>query len=252
MTDTDTILRELMGRRILVLDGAMGTLIQQRRLAEADFRGRRFERHPHDLKGNYDVLVLTRPDIIGAAHDAYFDAGADIVETVTFNSTSIVQADYGLESCAYELNVAATRLAKESARGWTKRTPMKPRFVAGAVGPLNKTLSLSPSVADPGYRAVTFDQVREAYAEQLRGLVDGGADLLLFETFIDTLNAKAAIVAAEEVFEEKGIRLPLILSMTITDKSGRTLSGQTVEAFWISIAHARPLAVGINCALGAR
>jgi 5-methyltetrahydrofolate--homocysteine methyltransferase len=252
MTDTETILRELLNRRILVLDGAMGTLLQQRRLTEGDFRGAKFERHTHDLKGDFDVLSLTRPDIVRGAHDAYFEAGADIVETGTFNSTSIVQADYGLEDKAYEMNVAATRVAKESAQAWTKRTPQKPRFVAGAVGPLNKTLSLSPSVADPGFRAVTFDQVRDAYAEQLRGLVDGGSDLLLLETFIDTLNAKAALAAVEDVFEEKGVRLPVIVSMTITDRSGRTLSGQTVEAFWISIAHARPLAVGINCALGAR
>ena len=252
MTDTETILRELLNRRILVLDGAMGTLLQQRRLTEGDFRGAKFERHTHDLKGDFDVLSLTRPDIVRGAHDAYFEAGADIVETATFNSTSIVQADYGLEDKAYEMNVAATRLAKESAQAWTKRTPQKPRFVAGAVGPLNKTLSLSPSVADPGFRAVTFDQVRDAYAEQLRGLIDGGSDLLLLETFFDTLNAKAALAAVEDVFEEKGVRLPVIVSMTITDRSGRTLSGQTVEAFWISIAHARPLAVGINCALGAR
>ncbi len=252
MTDTETILRELLSQRILVLDGAMGTLLQQRRLSEGDFRGTRFERHPHDLKGDFDMLVLTRPDIVRSAHDAYFEAGADLIETITFNATSIVQADYGLEDKAYEINVAATRIAKESAREWTRRTPKKPRFVAGAVGPLNKTLSLSPSVADPGYRAVTFDQVRDAYAEQLRGLVDGGADLLLFETFIDTLNAKAALVAMQDVFDEKGVRLPVVISMTITDRSGRTLSGQTVEAFWISVAHARPLAVGINCALGAR
>jgi 5-methyltetrahydrofolate--homocysteine methyltransferase len=252
MSDTETILREQMSRRILILDGAMGTMIQRRGLSEGDFRGARFERHSRDLKGDNDLLVLTRPDVVAAVHDAYFEAGADLVETNTFSSTSIVQADYGLEGHAYEMNVAAARLAKESAREWTKRTPMKPRFVAGAVGPLTKTLSLSPSVSDPGYRAVTFDQVREAYAEQLRGLVEGGVDLLLLETFIDTLNAKAALVAVEEVFEEKGVRLPIIVSMTITDKSGRTLSGQTVEAFWISIAHARPLAVGINCALGAR
>jgi 5-methyltetrahydrofolate--homocysteine methyltransferase len=251
MRDTDTILREEMGRRILVLDGAMGTLIQRRSLSEEDFRGARFERHPRDLKGDNDLLVLTRPDVVRDVHNAYFEAGADLVETNTFNSTSIVQADYGLEAHAYELNVAAARLAKQCALEWTKRTPKKPRFVAGAIGPLNKTLSLSPSVADPGYRAVTFDEVREAYAEQMRGLIEGGADLFLLETFIDTLNAKAALVAVEDVFEEKGVRLPVIISMTITDRSGRTLSGQTVEAFWISVAHARPLAVGINCALGA-
>jgi 5-methyltetrahydrofolate--homocysteine methyltransferase len=252
MSDTESVLRETMSRRILLLDGAMGTLIQRRRLSEADFRGARFERHPRDLKGDNDLLVLTRPDVVRDVHDAYYEAGADLVETNTFNSTSIVQADYGLESYAYELNVAAARLAKQSAREWTKRTPQKPRFVAGAVGPLNKTLSLSPSVADPGYRAVTFDQVRDAYAEQIRGLVEGEVDLLLLETLIDTLNAKAALVAVEDVFEEKGVRLPIIVSMTVTDKSGRILSGQTVEAFWISIAHARPFAVGVNCALGAR
>jgi 5-methyltetrahydrofolate--homocysteine methyltransferase len=251
MSDTESVLRDTI-RRLLLLDGAMGTLIQRRRLSEVDFRGARFERHPRDLQGDNDLLVLTRPDVVRDVHDAYFEAGADLVETNTFNSTSIVQADYGLESYAYELNVAAARLAKQSAREWTKRTPRKPRFVAGAVGPLNKTLSLSPSVADPGYRAVTFDQVRDAYAEQIRGLVEGEVDLLLLETFIDTLNAKAALVAVQEVFEEKGVRLPLIVSMTVTDKSGRILSGQTVEAFWISIAHARPFAVGVNCALGAR
>jgi 5-methyltetrahydrofolate--homocysteine methyltransferase len=252
MIDTETTLRELMSQRVLVLDGAMGTLIQRRGLTEADFRGERFRHHPRDLQGDNDLLVLTRPDVVRAVHDAYFEAGADLVETNTFNSTAIVQADYGLEAHAYELNVAAVRLAKESAREWTKRTPEKPRFVAGAVGPLNKTLSLSPSVADPAYRAVTFDQVRDTYAEQIRGLIEGGADLLLLETFIDTLNAKAALVAVEDVFDEKGVRLPVIVSMTITDKSGRTLSGQTVEAFWISISHARPFAVGLNCALGAR
>ncbi|MDP9001940.1 MAG: methionine synthase [Myxococcota bacterium] len=252
MNDTDSILRELIDRRILLLDGAMGTMIQRRNLSEGDFRGARFERHPRDLKGDNDILVLTRPDVVRAVHDAYFEAGADLVETNTFNSTSIVQADYGMEGHAYEMNVAAARLAKESAREWTKRTPKKPRFVAGAIGPLNKTLSLSPSVADPGYRAVTFDEVRDAYAEQVRGLIDGGVDLVLLETFIDTLNAKAALVAVQDVFDGMGVRLPIIISMTITDKSGRTLSGQTVEAFWISVSHARPLAVGINCALGAR
>jgi 5-methyltetrahydrofolate--homocysteine methyltransferase len=252
MTHTEALLRELASRRILVLDGAMGTMIQRRGLAEADFRGARFERHPKDLKGDFDPLVLTRPDVIRDVHDAYFAAGADIVETNTFNATSIVQSEYGLEAYAREMNVAAARLAKESAREWTERTPEKPRFVAGALGPLNKTLSLSPSVADPGYRAVTFDQVHDAYAEQVRGLIEGGADVLLVETIFDTLNAKAALVAVEDVFEETGVRLPVMISVTIVDKSGRTLSGQTVEAFWISVAHAKPLSVGINCALGAR
>jgi 5-methyltetrahydrofolate--homocysteine methyltransferase len=252
MIDTETTLRELLRQRILVLDGAMGTMIQRRGLTEADYRGARFERHPKDLKGDTDVLALTRPDVLRAIHDEYFDAGADIAETNTFGATSIVQAEYGLEHAAYEINLAAARVAKESAVAWTKRTPRKPRFVAGSIGPLNKTLSLSPSVADPGYRAVTFDQVREAYADQVRALVEGGVDILLVETIFDTLNAKAALVAIEEVFEEKGTRLPVMISVTITDKSGRTLSGQTVEAFWVSIAHARPLSVGVNCALGAR
>jgi 5-methyltetrahydrofolate--homocysteine methyltransferase len=251
MNDTETTLRELLHRRILLLDGAMGTMIQRRTLTEGDFRGARFERHPNDLKGNFDVLALTRPDVIGSIHDAYFEAGSDIAETNTFGATRIVLSEYGLQDTAFEMNVAAARTAVESARAWTKRTPGKPRFVAGAMGPLNKTLSLSPSVADPGFRAVTFDEVRLAYAEQVRGLIEGGVDLLLVETIFDTLNAKAALVAIEEVFEELGTRLPLMISVTITDKSGRTLSGQTVEAFWISVAHARPLSVGVNCALGA-
>src|SRR5579884_966225 len=234
---TETTLRELFDERVLVLDGAMGTMIQRQGLSEADYRGARFERHPHDLKGDTDVLALTRPDVLRAIHDAYFDAGADIAETNTFGATRIVQAEYGLADAAYEMNVAAARAARDSAREWTKRTPGKPRFVAGSIGPLNKTLSLSPSVADPGYRAVTFDEVRDAYAEQVRGLVEGGADLLLVETIFDTLNAKAALVAIEDAFDALGTRLPVMISVTITDKSGRTLSGQTVEAFWISVAH---------------
>ena len=251
MNKTEATLRELLARRILVLDGAMGTMIQRRGLTEADFRGSRFERHPNDLKGNFDVLALTRPDVIGSVHDAYFEAGADIAETNTFGATRIVLSEYGLEDTAFEMNVAAARTAVESARAWTRRTPGKPRFVAGSMGPLNKTLSLSPSVSDPGYRAVTFDEVCLAYAEQVRGLIEGGVDLLLVETIFDTLNAKAALVAIEDVFEELGTRLPLMISVTITDKSGRTLSGQTVEAFWVSVGHARPLSVGVNCALGA-
>jgi 5-methyltetrahydrofolate--homocysteine methyltransferase len=252
MSTVETTLRERLARRILVLDGAMGTMVQRSGVTEGDYRGARFERHPKDLKGDTDVLVLTRPDVIRGIHDAYFEAGADIAETNTFGATSIVQAEYGLEAHAFEMNVVAARVAKESALEWTKRTPGKPRFVAGSIGPLNKTLSLSPSVADPGYRAVTFDQVRDAYAEQVRGLVEGGADLLLVETIFDTLNAKAALVAIEDTFDALGVRLPVMISVTITDKSGRTLSGQTVEAFWISVAHARPLSVGVNCALGAR
>ncbi|HEY8039769.1 MAG TPA: methionine synthase [Polyangiaceae bacterium] len=252
MIDTETTLREILARRIVVLDGAMGTMIQRRGLSEGDYRGARFERHGRDLKGNTDVLALTRPDVLRAIHDEYFDAGADIAETNTFGATGIVQAEYDLAEHAHDINIAAARAARDSAQEWTRRTPGKPRFVAGAMGPLNKTLSLSPSVADPGYRAVTFEQVRDAYAEQARALLEGGVDLLLVETIFDTLNAKAALVAIEDVFQQVGRRLPVMISVTITDKSGRTLSGQTVEAFWISVAHARPLSVGVNCALGAR
>ncbi len=245
-------LRTALGQRILVLDGAMGTMIQRRALTEADFRGSRFADHPRDLKGNGDVLALTRPDVIGGIHRAYLEAGADIIETNTFTSTTIAQADYGLEPLVYELNVAAAALAKAAAAEWTAKTPDRPRFVAGSIGPTNRTLSISPDVNNPAFRAVTFDALREAYEEQVRGLIDGGSDLLLLETIFDTLNAKAAIVAIENVFEEKGVRLPLMISVTITDRSGRTLSGQTLDAFYVSIRHAQPLSVGINCALGAR
>jgi 5-methyltetrahydrofolate--homocysteine methyltransferase len=244
-------LHEALAQRILILDGAMGTIVQRHRLTESDFRGDRFVRHERDLKGDNEVLVLTRPDVIASIHDAYFAAGADIAETNTFGATAIAQADYGLEALAYELNREAARLARGVAEEWSERTPDRPRFVAGAIGPTNRTLSLSPDVNDPGFRAVTFDQVKAAFADQIRGLVDGGADVLLFETFIDTLNLKAALVGAEEVFEEKGLRLPVMISTTITDRSGRTLSGQTIEAFHTSIEHARPLSVGLNCALGA-
>ena len=241
-----------LASRILVLDGAMGTMIQRRALGEADFRGDRFAGHPRELKGNSDVLVLTRPDVISEIHHAYLEAGADIIETNTFSSTAIAQGDYGLEPVVYELNVAAARLAKAAAADWSVRTPEKPRFVAGSIGPTNRTLSISPDVNDPAYRAITFDQLRTAYEEQVRGLVDGGADLLLLETIFDTLNAKAGIVAIENVLEEKGIRVPLMISVTITDRSGRTLSGQTLDAFYVAVRHARPLSIGINCALGAR
>src|SRR5205814_6463482 len=203
MTAVRHTLHELLSRRILILDGAMGTMIQRRRLEEADFRGTRFARHPRDLTGDLDVLVLTRPDVIAAIHDQYLEAGADIIETNTFNSTAIVQADYGLESLAYELNVEAAKLARAAADAWTARTPDKPRFVAGAIGPMNKTLSISPEVNNPAFRGATFDEVREAFAEQVRGLLDGGCDLLLIETIFDTLNAKAAIVAIAEVFESR-------------------------------------------------
>ncbi len=250
--DTATTLQQLLRERILVLDGAMGTMVQRHGLTEADFRGARFAGHARELKGDNDLLVLTRPDVIAGIHHAYLEAGADIIETSTFNGTAIAQADYGLESIVYELNVEAARLARRATDEWTTRTPDRPRFVAGAFGPTNRTLSLSPDVNNPAYRAVSFAEVRGAYAEQARGLLDGGCHLLLVETIFDTLNAKAALVAIEEVFEARGSRVPVMISVTVTDRSGRTLSGQTIEAFWISVAHARPFSVGINCALGAR
>lgn len=249
--DVSSLIRRLAGQRILVLDGAMATMIQRHKLDESDFRGRRFANHPKELKGDNDVLVLTRPDVIEGIHRAYLEAGSDLIETNTFNATRISQGEYGLEGVAYDINVEAARLARRVADEYSDRTPDKPRFVAGAIGPLNRTLSLSPDVNDPGYRAVTFDEVRETYAEQIRGLIDGGADLLLAETVFDTLNLKACLVALEDVFAEKGKRLPVMISVTIVDASGRTLSGQTLEAFWTSVRHARPLSVGINCSLGA-
>jgi 5-methyltetrahydrofolate--homocysteine methyltransferase len=245
-------LPDLLARRILILDGAMGTMVQRHRLSEEDFRGARFAEHGKDLRGNNDVLVLTRPDVISAIHHEYLDAGADIIETCTFSSNRVAQADYGLESIVYELNLEGARLARAAANEWTRRTPDQPRFVAGSMGPTNRILSISPDVNNPAFRNVTFDELREAFKEQARGLIDGGCDVLLLETIVDTLNAKAGIVAIEEVFEEKGVRLPLAISVTITDRSGRTLSGQTIDAFWVSIAHARPFSVGVNCALGAR
>src|SRR5687767_10082672 len=244
-------LHELLRRRVLILDGAMGTMIQRHALTEADFRGGRLQDHSRDQKGNSDVLILTRPDVISSIHHEYLAAGADIIETNTFSSTAIAQADYQLEPLVRELNVEGARLAKEAAAEWTARTPDQPRFVAGSMGPMNRTLSISPDVNDPAFRGMTFDQAREAYEEQVRGLIDGGVDLLLLETIFDTLNAKAAIVAIENVFEEKGVRLPLIVSVTITDRSGRTLSGQTLDAFYVSIRHAQPFSVELNCALGA-
>src|SRR5919106_3258923 len=244
-------LEQLLSRRILLLDGAMGTMIQRHRLAEADFRGERFRHHPRDLQGDNDLLSLTQPDLITGIHHAYLEAGSDIIETNTFTATAVAQADYGMEAVVYDMNLQAARLAKQAAAEWTTRTPHKPRFVAGAIGPTNRTLSLSPDVNDPAFRALTFDQLRAAYAEQVRSLIDGGVDLLVIETICDTLNAKAAIVAIQELFDEKGITLPLLISVTITDRSGRTLSGQTIDAFWTSIAQTRPFCVGINCALGA-
>jgi 5-methyltetrahydrofolate--homocysteine methyltransferase len=245
-------LQKLLATRILILDGAMGTMIQRYKLTEEDFRGERFRDHALDLKGDSDVLVLTRPDVISAIHHEYLAAGADIIETNTFGATAIAQADYALEPYVYDMNVEGARLAKAATAEWTAKTPDRPRFVAGSMGPTNRTLSISPDVNNPAFRAATFAAMRDAFAEQVRGLIDGGADILLLETIFDTLVAKAAIVAIEHVFEEKGVRLPLMISVTITDRSGRTLSGQTLDAFYVSIRHAKPFSVGINCALGAR
>ncbi|MDQ0439798.1 5-methyltetrahydrofolate--homocysteine methyltransferase [Kaistia dalseonensis] len=244
-------LHHIASERILVLDGAMGTMIQRLKLTEADFRGERFKDWPRDLKGNNDLLVITRPDAVEAIHRQYFEAGADIVETNTFSSTTIAQADYGMEALAYELNLEGARVAKRAADAVARETG-RPRFVAGAIGPTNRTASISPDVNNPGFRGVTFDELRTAYAEAARGLIDGGADIILIETIFDTLNAKAAVAAVEDVFEEKGVELPVMISGTITDLSGRTLSGQTPSAFWYSLRHANPFSIGLNCALGAR
>ncbi len=243
-------LEPLLDLRILVIDGAMGTMIQAQGLSEADFRGERFADHPRELRGDNEILVLTRPAAIEQIHDAYCAAGADILQTNTFSATRIAQSDYGMEGLAHELNLRAAELARRVADRWSARTPGKPRFVAGAIGPTNRTLSLSPDVNDPAFRSLRWDELVAAYVEQIEGLLDGGVDLLLIETIFDTLNAKAAIFAVEQVFEARAARIPVLISVTITDKSGRTLSGQTIDAFWVSIAHARPLAVGINCALG--
>jgi 5-methyltetrahydrofolate--homocysteine methyltransferase len=250
--DIASTIRAIAAERILLLDGAMGTLIQTLRLSEADFRGKRFADWPRDVRGNNDLLVLTQPDAVRDFHLAYLRAGADIVETNTFASTATAQADYGMEGIAYELNREGARLAREAADVVTRKTPDRPRFVAGAIGPTNRSASISPDVNDPGFRNITFDDLVVAYAEAARGLIDGGADLLLYETVFDTLNVKAGIVAAEIVFAEKGVRLPIMISGTITDLSGRTLSGQTPTAFWYSVRHARPLTIGLNCALGAK
>lgn len=242
-------LPELLQQRIVVIDGAMGTMIQRYKLTEADFRSERLKDHPKDLKGNNDLLVLTRPDVIREIHDQYLAAGADLIETNTFGATSIAQEDYGLQDLAYEMNVAAARIARQACDAAS--TPDKPRFVAGALGPTPRTASISPDVNDPAARNVTFEALRAAYYEQAQGLLDGGCDLFLVETIFDTLNAKAAIFALDELMEATGERLPVIISGTVTDASGRILSGQTVTAFWHSVRHARPLAVGLNCALGA-
>lgn len=250
--DAENAFRAIFTSRIAVLDGAMGSMIQTYKLEEADFRGERFKSHPHDLKGNNDLLCITRPDVIEKIHGEYFAAGADMVETNTFNSTSISQADYHLEPLVRDLNLAAAGCARRAAERAEAATPGRRCFVAGAIGPLNRTLSMSPDVNRPDYRAVTWDQVVAAYTEQIEALLDGGVDVLLVETIFDTLNSKAALFAIEQVFDRRGeeARVPVMISVTITDNSGRTLSGQTIGAFYNSIAHAKPFSVGINCALG--
>ena len=245
-------IKDILQKRILVLDGAMGTMIQRHQLAEEDFRNVALETHPKPLKGNNDLLSITRPDVVKEIHAEYFNAGADIAETNTFSSTSIAQADYALEEWVYELNFQSAKIAKEVAIDFTKKEPHKPRFVAGTMGPTNRTASLSPDVNDPSFRTVTFEDLRIAYKQQAEALLDGGVDILMVETVFDTLNAKAALFAIEEIKEEKGTDVPVMVSGTITDASGRTLSGQTTEAFLISIAHIDLLSIGLNCALGAK
>jgi 5-methyltetrahydrofolate--homocysteine methyltransferase len=237
--------------RILILDGAMGTMIQRHKLSEAGYRGERFKDWACDLKGNNDLLVLTQPHIIRGIHEAYFEAGADIAETNTFNAQAISMADYGMEALSFEINVAAAKLAREAADKYTALTPDKPRFVAGAIGPTNRTASLSPDVNNPGFRNITFDELVAAYSEQVRGLIEGGVDAILIETVFDTLNAKAAGFAVKEALDAEGADLPLMISGTITDLSGRNLSGQTPEAFWYSLRHLKPFSIGMNCAFGA-
>ena len=239
----------ILANRIVILDGAMGTMIQRFKLGEAHYRGERFHDFPRDVKGNNELLSLTRPDVIRDIHEGYLAAGADLIETNTFGATTIAQADYGMEHLAYEMNVESARLARAACDKYS--TPDKPRFVAGALGPTPKTASISPDVNDPGARNVNFEELRQAYYEQVKGLVEGGADVLLVETIFDTLNAKAALFAIDEFFEASGERLPILISGTVTDASGRILSGQTVTAFWHSVRHAQPLAIGLNCALGA-
>ena len=238
-------------KRILILDGAMGTMIQRHKLKEADYRGERFKDWPSDLKGNNDLLVLTQPGIIRGIHEAYFEAGSDIIETNTFNAQTVSMADYGMEALAFEINVAAAKLAREAADKYTALTPEKPRFVAGAIGPTNRTASLSPDVNNPGFRNISFDELVAAYSEQAQALIEGGVDTILIETVFDTLNAKAAGFAVKETFDAMGIELPLMISGTVTDLSGRNLSGQTPEAFWYSLRHLKPFSIGMNCAFGA-
>ncbi|MCB1908554.1 MAG: homocysteine S-methyltransferase family protein, partial [Rhodocyclaceae bacterium] len=250
--DRSEELRRLLAERILVLDGAMGTMIQQLGLSETDYRGERLRDHPRDLKGNNDLLVLTSPAAVAGIHRAYLEAGADIIETCTFNATRVSQAEYGLGELAHEINVAGARIVRELCDEFTAVDPHRPRYCAGVLGPTSRTLSISPDVNDPGFRNIRFDELVEDYANSAGGLIEGGADLLLIETIFDTLNAKAAVFAVEQVFAALGRRLPVMISGTITDASGRTLSGQTTEAFWNSLAHMQPISFGLNCALGAR
>lgn len=249
--NTEQQLRDILSRRIMIIDGAMGTMIQRYKLSEQDYRGERFKDWHIDLKGNNELLSLTKPEIIKTIHREYLDAGADIIETNTFNAQAVSMSDYDMQSLSYELNVASARLAREAVEEYRAVHPGEQKFVAGAIGPMNKTLSLSPDVNNPGYRALTFDNAANAYYEQIKGLVDGGADILMIETIFDTLNAKAAIYAINKYFRETGNKLPVMISGTITDASGRTLSGQTLEAFYISVMHADPISIGLNCALGA-
>jgi len=241
----------ILKERILVLDGAMGTMIQQYKFSESDYRGNRFKDHPSDVQGNNDLLSLTQPDAIKSIHEQYLEVGADIIETNTFSSTSIGMSDYGMESIVYDLNFESAKIAKEVAIKYTTLNPDKPRFVAGSIGPTNRTASMSPDVNDPGYRAVTFDDLVVAYSEQINALIDGGVDILLIETIFDTLNAKAALFAVDSILDKRNISVPIMISGTITDASGRTLSGQTVEAFVASLSHIELLSIGFNCALGA-
>jgi 5-methyltetrahydrofolate--homocysteine methyltransferase len=253
MTRSERIaaLRKAAAERILILDGAMGTMIQRHKLIEADYRGERFKEWKRDLKGNNDVLVLTQPDIILGIHEVYLEAGADIIETNTFNAQRISMADYGMETLSYEINLEAAKLARRAADKYEALTPDKPRFVAGAIGPTNRTASISPDVHNPGFRNVSFDELVAAYCEQARALVEGGSDAILIETVFDTLNAKAAGFAVKETFDAMGVELPLMISGTVTDLSGRNLSGQTPEAFWYSLKHLKPFSIGMNCAFGA-
>ncbi len=239
-------------KRIVIFDGAGGTMVQTYKLTEADFRGERFKDHPRDLRGNNDILALTKPEIIRAIHDGFLEAGADIIETNTFNATSISQADYGMQDLVLEINRTSAAIARAAADEYAAKTPGKPRYVVGSMGPTNRTASLSPDVNNPGFRNVTFDELKDAYAEQARGLLEGGCDLLCVETIFDTLNAKAALFGIAELGDELGFEIPVMISGTITDLSGRNLSGQTMEAFWYSIRHAKPFAVGVNCSFGAR